>query len=267
MKIKIFLSFLCVFLLINATFAGGNPFDLPKLKLKSNADQRLWIGDNWVKDSTNYFVFNQGGFFWDSLRIRRDLYVGELGGTIYLDTNGENKVYASGYGLYLENVKSSGTIVIQAPAQITLSATDVGGEITFTYGGLGGNTIGYMSSTGLTISYGNIQLLGGTQQIKVPSDTASDYDSNDDITLNVQSGVLTTKALTTAALGNYTLTLTNSLIVATSKVFAIVRTNTSGIPVISQCAPTTGSCSIIMFNLHASVALSSAITISFIVWN
>ena len=260
MKAKIFLIFLCVFLLINATFAG-NPFDLPKLKLKSNADQRLWIGDNWVKDSTNYFVFNQGGLFWDSLRVRRDLYVGQLGGTIYLDTNREASLSYNGYTLLITNNKSTlGSI------GFTISGASPTFYVTQSHG-VGTELFKADSANGLTIQRGDIQLTGGTQQIKVPSDTASDYDSNDDITLNRQSGVLTTKALTTAALGNYTLTLTNSLIVATSKVFAVVRTNTSGIPVISQCAPTTGSCSIIMFNLHASVALSSAITISFIVWN
>jgi len=108
MKAKIFLSFLCVFLLINATFAG-NPFDLPKLKLKSNADQRLWIGDNWVKDSTNYFVFNQGGLFWDSVRVRGDLYVGSTGGKIYLDTLGKFELSATGFDLYIINYKDYGS--------------------------------------------------------------------------------------------------------------------------------------------------------------
>ena len=259
MKAKIFLIFLCVFLLINATFAG-NPFELPKLKLKSNADQRLWIGDNWVKDSTNYFIMNQGLLVWDSLRVRRDLYVGELGGTIYMDTLRTGKIYFDGLSFLIDNNKAAGLI--------TMSVTSTGSFLWY-YGthGAGTELMTLTPTTGLLLKEGDIQLTGGTQQIKVPSDTASDYDANDAITLNRQSGVLTTKALTTAALGNYTLTLTNSLIVATSKVFAIVRTNTSGIPVISQCAPTTGSCSIIMFNLHASVALSSAITISFIVWN
>ena len=263
MKAKIFLIFLCVFLLINATFAG-NPFDLPELKLSTKTDQRLWIGDNWIKDSTNYFVMNQGLLVWDSLRVRRDLYVGELGGTIYLDTNRTSKIYVSGYSLYIENLKGNGALYLYCGTGT--------GSISFSKFKGSGQTqeMGYIdSANGLTIAMGDIQLTGGTQQIKVPSDTASDYDSDDGITLNKQSGILTTKALTTAALGDYTLTLTNSLIVATSKVFANINDNLSGTgtPIIRQCKTTSGSALIVVANINASDSLNGVLTISFLVIN
>lgn len=86
-------------------------------------------------------------------------------------------------------------------------------------------------------------------------------------TLNKQSGVITSEALTTAAAAAYTLTLTNSVVVATNKVFVSVDngTNTQGIPVFSTATPGTGSVVIKVFNLHASEALNGTLKISFFV--
>jgi len=264
---KIFL----LVILVTTIYTGDWGFKLPELKLKpeSNSDQRLWVGSHWLKDSTNYMVFNTGGLFWDSLRVIGDLYVGKTGGKIYLDTLGEYQFYASGYAMYLENTKTSGTVTIQSPLEINLSATDAGGVISFSYGGLGGNSIADFSSSGLVVRYGDIQLTGGTQQIKVPTDTVSDYDSDDAVTINRQSGIITTKSLTTAGLSSYTITLTNSLIVATSKVFAIINdvNETTGVPIVRSGKTAAGSCDIVIYNAHASVSFNNAMTISFIVWN
>ena len=264
MKIRIFLIFLSLFLLKNAVFAGGNPFELPELKLSNKTDQRLWIGDNWVKDSTNYFVFNQGVLVWDSLRVRRDLYVGSTGGKIYLDTLAKFQIYATGYDLYIVNNKDYGSHYYY-----------IGDSSSAYYwyknsGSVSSQLMQLDTMSGLTVTYGDIQLTGGTQQIKVPSDTASDYDANDDITLNRQSGTLTTKTLTTAGLGTYDLTLYNSLIIATSKVFAIIKDKgtSTGMPIVIRAtAGATGESTISIYNAHATTAFNDAMEISFIVWN
>ena len=261
MKAKIFLSFLCVFLLINATFAG-NPFELPKLKLKSNADQRLWIGDNWVKDSTNYFIMNQGLLVWDSLRVRRDLYVGELGGTIYMDTLRTGKIYFDGLSFLIDNNKAAGLI--------TMSVTSTGSFLWY-YGthGAGTELMTLTPTTGLLLKEGDIQLTGGTQQIKVPSDTASDYGTNDSVTINRQSGKITTKSMSTIAGEDEYVWLTNSLITTSSKIFAMMDDNASatGTPIIRQCKTYSGIALIVVANIHASDGLNGVLTINFLVIN
>lgn len=239
------------------------PFSLPELKLKDISDQRLWIGDNTIKDSTNYFVFNQGGLFWDSLRVRRDLYVGELGGTIYLDTNKTGSISYTGYGLYLNNEKENGSIYFNI------------GELNskfYWYKSSGGAGLPIMqldTITGLTVTNGNIQLTGGTQQIRFPSDTASDYDANDSMTVNRQSGKLTTKTITPIAGDDQYVWLFNSLITTSSKVFTEIDDNGSGTgtPIIRQVKTYSGVALIVIYNAHASEAINGILKINFFVIN
>ena len=263
MKIRIFLIFLSLFLLKNAVFAGGNPFELPELKLSNKTDQRLWIGDNWVKDSTNYFVFNQGVLVWDSLRVRRDLYVGSTGGKIYLDTLAKFQIYATGYDLYIVNNKDYGSHYYY-----------IGDSSSAYYwyknsGSVSSQLMQLDTMSGLTVTYGDIQLTGGTQQIKFPSDTASDYHTDDTVRLNKQSGIITSKTITNAAVTDYYLYLHNSLISATSKVFANINDNTSagGVPVIRQVKTFAGYCLIVIYNASATVAVNGVLTINFLVIN
>lgn len=84
-------------------------------------------------------------------------------------------------------------------------------------------------------------------------------------TLSRRAGVITSESLTTAAAGVYTLTLTNTLIAATSVVVASVQngTNSQGIPVVSLITPGSGSCTIDVRNLHGSQALNGTIKIAF----
>jgi hypothetical protein len=86
-------------------------------------------------------------------------------------------------------------------------------------------------------------------------------------TLDKQSGVITSEALTTAAAAAYTLTLTNSVVSTGSRVFASVEngTNTAGIPVLSTVTAAAGSTVIKVFNLHAADALNGTIKIHFLV--
>ena len=88
-------------------------------------------------------------------------------------------------------------------------------------------------------------------------------------TINKTAGQITTEALTTAAGATYTMTLTNSLIKATSIVLVTVGkgTATTGEPVVQFVTPADGSVVILIKNVDASVALNGTITINFAVFN
>lgn len=88
-------------------------------------------------------------------------------------------------------------------------------------------------------------------------------------TLNKNAGAITSESITTAAGSDYTLTLTNSTIAATSLVMVSVRagTNTTVGLDVHEVTPAAGSCTIKVRNNHASDALNGTIVISFIVVN
>lgn len=85
-------------------------------------------------------------------------------------------------------------------------------------------------------------------------------------TLNKESGAITSESLSTAAAGEYTLTLTNSKTLANDLVFASVQlgTATTGAPSVRAITPTAGQIVFIVRNVHASAALNGTIVISFI---
>lgn len=86
-------------------------------------------------------------------------------------------------------------------------------------------------------------------------------------TLNTQLGVVTSEALTTAAGATYTLTLTNTKIATTSRLFVSTGygTSTTGSPAVMRVQPAAGSATIVIQNIHATVALNGTITIAFLV--
>lgn len=86
-------------------------------------------------------------------------------------------------------------------------------------------------------------------------------------TLAKMAGIITTEALTTAALADYTLTLTNSAIAAADMVFASVNngTNTTAGIDVQRVSPAAGSVVILIRNTHATVALNGTLKISFLV--
>ena len=86
-------------------------------------------------------------------------------------------------------------------------------------------------------------------------------------TLHANSGVITTEALTTAAAGEYTLTLTNAKARTTD--FFLVSVGygsaTAGTPGIGGATCTTnGTVTITVTNLHASAAFDGTLRIGFI---
>ena len=88
-------------------------------------------------------------------------------------------------------------------------------------------------------------------------------------TINAQTGLITTEALTTAAGATYTMTLTNNRINASSLVDVMIGkgTATTGIPTVTWVTAAAGSVVIILQNIHASAALNGTIKIGFSVDN
>lgn len=88
-------------------------------------------------------------------------------------------------------------------------------------------------------------------------------------TLNTTRGQITTEALTTAGLADYTFTLTNSKIKATSSVRVSIKkgTDTTGTIALGTIAPAAGTCVIIVHNLHATVAFNGTLVLDFLVVN
>jgi len=210
-------------------------------------------------DSTGYIVFSKGIYMQDSLKVAKDLYIGVKGGKVYLDTARTGQIYFTGLSMYLSNTKTNGYMYFSSHKAFNFEQ-DVSGSLI---------DISTLDTNGYEQKKGNIWLTGGTQQIKLPSDTASDYDGNDAITLNRQSGTVTTKSLTTASDGFYTMTLTNSLITTTSKVFLSYcgGTESAGRPTVYRVVSNSGSATIILLNLTGAGSFNGDVKLNFVVFN
>lgn len=84
-------------------------------------------------------------------------------------------------------------------------------------------------------------------------------------TLNTLNGSVTTEALTTAAAATYTLTLTDSQIVAGNQVIASLSngTNTTAGAYITTITTTVGQTVIVVKNGHATAVLNGTLVITF----
>lgn len=166
---------------------------------------------SWT-DSTNYVVLNKGYRVLDSMRVEKDLFVGTGGGFIYLDTNRLINLTVSGNQFYITNDKQEGW-----------THFEIGnGASAFRFSKTRGENQAILldfDTVKFQLKEGDYSVSGGTQQYKMSGDTASDFDSDDDVILNTQTGVITTKALTTIAGTFYEFILENSLITTTSKIF------------------------------------------------
>ncbi len=85
------------------------------------------------------------------------------------------------------------------------------------------------------------------------------------VTIDKIAGVATSESLTTAAGGDYTLTVTDTAIAASDIVFASVKlgTSTTGTPAVATVTPAAGSLVIVVQNIHATAAFNGTIVISF----
>ena len=87
-------------------------------------------------------------------------------------------------------------------------------------------------------------------------------------TINAPSGTITVGSVATAGLASRTVTLTNSLITADSKVFVSLGDyGGTGTPIVQKVTPAAGSVAIVIYNAHASLDLSAAFDLDFFVVN
>ena len=87
-------------------------------------------------------------------------------------------------------------------------------------------------------------------------------------TINQPSGTITVGSVATAGLASRTVTLTNSFITANSKVFVSLGDyGGTGTPIVQKVTPAAGEVAIVIYNAHASVALSAAFDLDFFVVN
>lgn len=102
------------------------------------------------------------------------------------------------------------------------------------------------------------------------SASADNIATGNSVTINKQSGTITTGTLTTAAGATQAVTLTNSLITASSNVLAYIQDYsgtlfTNGVPLILKTLPASGSVVITLGNTHAANALNGTVKIKFII--
>jgi len=87
-------------------------------------------------------------------------------------------------------------------------------------------------------------------------------------TINAPSGTITVGSVATAGLASRTVTLTNSFITADSKVFvSLGGYGGTGTPIVQKVTPAAGQVAIVIYNAHATVALSAAFDLDFFVVN
>jgi len=221
-----------------------------------------WGTSTYLKDSANYVTLNDGFYARDSIKTDRDLIVR---GAVVLDTNRLGKVYYNANQLLISNSKTGNSDIVNtigfgASQYYWNKSRSLGVDVELAR---------LDTINGLTLSGYNIQT-SSTGQIKLPSDTASDYDGDNSITLNRQSGFLTTKSLTTAANGYYDLTLVNSVATSSSKVFVSViyggGTNTTVRTFVTHVLYLGGNWVMSIWNADSS-ALNGTIKLSFIIFN
>jgi hypothetical protein len=146
------------------------------------------------------------------------------------------------------------TNTLASPTWTVFEAT--GGSVVITGGTIDGVTIGETTPVDATLS-----------ELHVDTGAKTATASSGAATLNKMSGVITTEALTTAGLADYTLTLTNSDIAVGDVVLASIGngTNTAGDPVQGAVTPGAGSAVIVVRNAHATAALNGTLIVGFLV--
>lgn len=107
--------------------------------------------------------------------------------------------------------------------------------------------------------------LTGTGGLIVGSGTQVGSDTP---TVSKPSGIVTTAVTATAALAIKTVTITNTLVTSTSKVFvSIGGYGGTGLPLVHQVTTSANTITVLIYNAHATVALSAAMGIYFFVVN
>lgn len=92
--------------------------------------------------------------------------------------------------------------------------------------------------------------------------------SSNALTLNKESGIITTESLSTAADASQVITITNNTVAANSRVRAGIQAysgafSTNGIPVLNVDDVAAGSFKLVVSNAHSANALSGTLAIQF----
>ncbi len=113
---------------------------------------------------------------------------------------------------------------------------------------------------GLEVNVGEISV-GAKGSTKTATSTAGA------VTFAGPSVVITTESLTTAALATYTLTITNSYVLATDIIEVTLQggTSTTGTQLLQSAVPTAGQIVVKIYNAHATVALNGTLVLSVVV--
>lgn len=87
------------------------------------------------------------------------------------------------------------------------------------------------------------------------------------VTINAQCGTVTSESLATAAGSTYTLTVTNSMVTASSLVYAsaFLKSSTAGKVQVQSVTPASGSVVIVVKNISATTAVSGTILVPFFI--
>lgn len=209
-------------------------------------------------DSTNYIVYNKGGYYRDSLKTNGQVIAK---GGVQFDTSGAGQMFFQGNDMNIQNTKTSGAIY---------NSVATGGSF-YWYGQVGhaGTQFGALDNTNGLIIYNDIKTSGATTQIHLVTDTVSDYDANDVVVLNKQSCIITTKSLSIVALATYSLTLTNSLIAKYSNIQCTVAggTNTVKPVAITSIAAGSGTATIVIENVNAISILNGNVVLNILIFN
>lgn len=145
-----------------------------------------------------------------------------------------------------------------SPTWTALTTATGAGTYTGTFDGIvGGTTPAAATVTALIATTAKVDT--GTKTASATAGAA---------TLNKGAGRITSEALTTAGLADYTLTLTNSAIAAADQVMVNVGngTNTQGDAVVGTVTPAAGSVVVVIRNAHATQALNGTLIVNFVVF-
>ena len=85
------------------------------------------------------------------------------------------------------------------------------------------------------------------------------------VTISQQTGRITTEALSTAAAATQAITLTNTLIAATTQILCQITggSYTAGIPIVEKAVPGSGSAVLTLRNVAAAAGLNGTVIIDF----
>ena len=158
------------------------------------------------------------------------------------------------------NLTVGGTLAVTGTT--TAAAINASGTVAMAGAATVGTTLAVTGAT--TLAAATSSGLVTAASFKLDTSTKTATASSGAATLNQSSGIVTSEALTTVAGSDYTLTLTNSTIAAGDLALVSIDSNgTTGLPLAYSAKCTSNTLTVIVRNIHASVAFNAAIKIGY----